>query len=242
MMEDLSVLSRTVRPAELSLRYGSEPDQVADLRLGAAGSSRPLLVFIHGGFWKPDYDRSHAEALSCALADQGWSVLTLEYRRVPGQPDQTCEDIRTALQTLPGQINQHNGQLVLCGHSAGGHLVLWAAASVMPVAAVLALAPAADLQLAQQLDLGESAVQRFLGCEASLRTDLDPMQLPAPQARVVLLQGQQDQIVPPAVAISYCAKFPQTRLVQINQCGHFALIDPASEAWQTVLNELQRLL
>lgn len=244
MAEDLSVLSRKAGAADLTLLYGSAADQVADLRYGRladGGRQRPLLVFVHGGFWKPEYDRQHAEALSCALADAGWTVLTLEYRRVPGKPDLTMADLQTALSILPGQISQHNGQLILCGHSAGGHLVLWAAAAHISAQAVLALAPAADLELAHQLNLGEAAVQRFLGCAPEQRPEYNPMHLAAPQSRVVIVQGLDDDIVPAAVAISYCAKFPATRLVQIKDCGHFAVIDPASAAWQTVVRELQRL-
>ncbi len=58
---------------------------------------------------------------------------------------------------------------------------------------------------------------------------------------VTILQGGDDEIVPPAVATSYCAAFPNTRLVELSGCGHFALIDPATTAWQTVLHELRSL-
>jgi pimeloyl-ACP methyl ester carboxylesterase len=47
--------------------------------------------------------------------------------------------------------------------------------------------------------------------------------------------------VPPAIAKSYCAAFPNARLVQLPGNGHFALIDPASAAWETVLRELKSL-
>lgn len=241
MTEDLSVLSRPGAAPDASLRYGADPDQVADLRLGSRAAELPLLVFIHGGFWKPEYDRQHAAALSTALAQAGWSVLTLEYRRIPGQAYAMLDDVRAALSQLPGQISQHNGEMLVCGHSAGGHLALWVASQLSGVRAALALAPAADLQMAHELDLGEAAVRRFLGCEPAQCRDIDPMHIAAPACPVVIVQGQQDEIVPPALAISYCAKFPQTRLVQLNECGHFALIDPLSSAWPAVIRELGRL-
>lgn len=245
MSEDLSILSRSVKPADLSLAYGEHPDQIADLRYGSQADTFPLLVLIHGGFWKPEYDRSHAEAMSCALAEAGWTTLTLEYRRVSGQPDQTLDDVMRALHTLPAQIQRHNGQILLIGHSAGGHLVLWAAARCaqlgLPIhlKGVLALAPAADLQMAHTMQLGDGAVQRFLGQDPQHRPDINPMSLPAPKVAVRILQGNDDEIVPPVVAASYCAAFPATRLVSLPNCGHFALIDPATEAWESVISELQ---
>lgn len=240
MSEDLSVLTRTGNAPDLTLSYGDEPDQVADIRYGRRGSELPLLVLIHGGFWKPEYDRTHTEAMSSALAEAGWTCLSLEYRRVSGEPDVTHKDIASALATLPVRVERHNGQVVLIGHSAGGHLALWAAATCAchGLQAVLALAPAADLQLAHALNLGDGAVQRFLGEDPLNRPDLNPMTLPAPTVAVTLVQGEDDLIVPPAVAESYCAAFPNTRMVQLSDSGHFALIDPASRAWERILNEL----
>jgi acetyl esterase/lipase len=241
MSEDLSILSRTANPPDLSLRYGDQADQIADIRYGGKGSELPLLVVIHGGFWKPEYDRAHAAAMSYALAEAGWTTLTLEYRRVSGDPDVTLDDIATALKVLPARVQRHNGRVILIGHSAGGHLALWAAvqSAKLELHGILALAPAADLQMAYALDLGDGAVQRFLGQDPVYRSDINPMALPAPAIAVTILQGDDDEIVPPAIATSYCAAFPATRLVSLPHCGHFALIDPATEAWNQVLHELR---
>jgi len=247
MTEDLSILSRTATAPDLTLRYGEHADQIADIRNGTRGNELPLLVLIHGGFWKPEYDRAHAEAMSCALAEAGWTTLTLEYRRVSGAPDVTLDDVMTALEVLPAQVQRHNGEVILIGHSAGGHLVLWAAARCtqmdLPVAiqGVLALAPAADLEMAHTMNLGDGAVERFLGQTPSHRPDIDPMLLPAPSTAVTILQGSADEIVPSELAVSYCNAFPNTRLVQLPDSGHFALIDPASTAWSSLLLELERL-
>jgi acetyl esterase/lipase len=241
MSEDLSILSRTANLPDLTLSYGDQADQIADIRYGNKGSELPLLVLIHGGFWKPEYDRAHAEAMSSALAEAGWTTLTLEYRRVSGQPDLTLDDIATALKCLPTKVSRHNGRVILIGHSAGGHLALWAAVqdTKPELQGVLALAPAADLQLAHALDLGDGAVQRFLGKDPANRIDINPLFLSAPTIAVTILQGDDDAIVPPTVAASYCAAFPATRLVSLPHCGHFALIDPATEAWNHVLHALR---
>ncbi|MBC3881879.1 alpha/beta fold hydrolase [Undibacterium sp. LX40W] len=243
MAEDLSILTRTANPPDATIAYGGEPDQIADIRYGSRGSDLPLLVLIHGGFWKPEYDRAHAEAMSTALAEAGWTTLTLEYRRISGEPDVTVQDLSTAIESLPSRVDRHNGKLLLVGHSAGGHLVLWAAAknSDAPIQGVLALAPAADLEMAHTMKLGDGAVERFLGQGPSNRQDLNPMLMPAPATVVTILHGAEDDIVPLAVAKSYCTAFAETRMVQLPDSGHFALIDPASTAWASVVSELESL-
>jgi acetyl esterase/lipase len=243
LTEDYSILTRTAGPADQTLAYGQHADQVADVRLGQRGKQWPLVALIHGGFWKPAYDRHHTEAMAVALAKAGWTVLTLEYRRIPGDPDAMVHDIQTALTTLPSQVTQHNGQLLLIGHSAGGHLALWAAAalSLPALRGVVALAPAADLRLAHGLQLGSGAVQGFLGSHPDQKPALDPMNLAAPVVPVTVIQGEGDQIVPMAVSQSYCRAFPKTRLRALPEVGHFALIDPQTSAWNAVVNELQNL-
>jgi acetyl esterase/lipase len=241
--EDLSVLTRKSPPPDQSLSYGDEADQVADIRYGRQGAQLPLVVLVHGGFWKPQYDRAHAGAMSSALADAGWTVLTLEYRRIPGQPDATLNDIAEAIRSLPAKVAQHNGKLVLIGHSAGGHLVLWAAASqaILNLQGVVALAPAADLDMAHSLHLGDGAVMGFLGTEPGNRPEANPMRLPESVAPITIIQGGEDEIVPPSVPASYCARFSRTRLVELPECGHFAVIDPLTDAWPVVVSELRKL-
>ena len=238
MSEDRSVLSRAARGPDEELRYGDHADQVIDY--WHAKEYRPLIVFIHGGFWRPDYDRKHARPLGEALSDLGWPVVSLEYRRVPGDPDATTSDIRTALDALPDLVDVHAGY-ILVGHSAGGQLALWLAATTNPVRlrGLIALAPVADLLMADRLELDEGAVQAFIG--SGVRNDLDPVHLPAPIASVTLIHGMDDTRVPLSITESYFAAHPTARLVRVPHCAHYELIDPLSTAWHELTTELTRL-
>jgi acetyl esterase/lipase len=242
--DDDSVLTRAARPPDEVVAYGDAVDQIADVRLGdARARGRPLVLIFHGGFWRPRYDRAHTGPMAEAIADAGWTVASVEYRRVPGRPDATLEDVGSALAALPAMITGHDGRVVLIGHSAGGHLVLWLAAmrAAPSLAGVIALAPAADLTLAQELDLGDGATFAFLGADAAMRPDVDPRRLPSPRVPVTILHGDRDDVVPLAVAESYLAAHPATRLVAVEGAGHFAPIDPLSSTWPSVLEELRRL-
>lgn len=245
MTEDRSVLTRSAPPPDSVVSYGTAPEHVADVRAGdERASSRPLLVVIHGGFWRPTIDRAHTGPMSAALAAAGWTVASIEYRRIPGAPDLTVQDVALALKTLPGQVSRHDGRVVVVGHSAGGHLALWAAAATRtpPLHAALALSPAADLQFAQARNLGDGAAMAFLGADARSRPDLDPARMPAPEVGVTIIHGDADEVVPVELSESYVAAQPQTRLVKLRATGHFAVIDPLSEVWPTVLSELERLV
>lgn len=217
-MEDRSVLSRDARLPDLALSD-------ADVYFG--DPARPVIVLIHGGFWRPEYDRLHLRPLAAALADEGWPVYSIEYRRIPGRPDLLVADVRAALETV-------SGDAILMGHSAGGHLALWAAA-FFKARGVIGLAPVADLELARSLDLDDGAVAAFLG-------DHDQNQYQPGVPAATLIHGTEDTLVPLSLSRAYADRHPECRLVELPGAGHFAVIDPLSDAWPIVIEELRRLL
>lgn len=242
--EDESVLGRDAAPPDAVLAWGELPDQVVDVRYGGVGAARrPLLAIVHGGFWRPRYDRAHTGPMAAALAGAGWTVASIEYRRLPGVPDTSLGDVLAALAALPSLVDGHDGDVVAIGHSAGGHLALLAA--IQPptprLRGVLALAPVADLRLAQTLNLGDGAVTAFLGVDAVARADLDPLRLAPPKIATTIVQGEDDATVPPALAHAYVGAHPQPRFVALPGCGHYAVIDPLSGAWPRVVAEIERL-
>jgi pimeloyl-ACP methyl ester carboxylesterase len=166
-------------------------------------------------------------------------VASIDYRREPGNPDSTATDVRDALDRLPDLMDLQAG-FVLAGHSAGGQLALWAAATFNPIRlrGVVALAPVADLLLADQLELDKTAVQDFLG--GGVRNDLDPTHLPAPIMPVTIVHGTADARVPIAVSESYVTAHPTARLVPVEGAGHYDLIDPQTGAWHHVTAEITR--
>jgi len=94
----------------------------------------PVIVFIHGGCWLSEYDIKHTEAAVTALKDQGYAVWSIEYRRIGdsggGWPG-TFNDISNAVDHIKKLCTRYPldvNRVILMGHSAGGHLALWAAA------------------------------------------------------------------------------------------------------------------
>jgi acetyl esterase/lipase len=242
--DDDSVLTRRAREPDEVTTYGNDADQIADVRFGVEGaSSRPLVLIVHGGFWRPQYDRVHTGPMAEAISVAGWTVASVEYRRVPGEPEKTLQDVSDALAKLPAKVSRHNGKVVLVGHSAGGHLVLWlsSARRTPQLIGTLALAPAADLRLAHELNLGDGAAEAFIGADPRTRPDLDPALRPSPQIPTVIVQGDSDGVVPPSLVDSYSASHSAVRVVRLMGAGHYAPIDPLSTVWPTILKELRAL-
>jgi acetyl esterase/lipase len=242
------VLDRKASPPDAVIRYGDGPEQVADLRLPRLATG-PLVVLLHGGFWRREYDRVHVGPMADGLVRAGYAVATPEYARTGaggGWPS-TFDDVALGVSRLPTLIGKAAGAggPLLVGHSAGGQLVLWCAATGLPpvYAGVLALAPVADLAEGFRLDLDDGAVADLLGGSPDDVPDryaaTDPCALPAPAIPVVLVHGTDDTQVPLDLSRRYAAHVPSAELRVLEGAGHFGLIDPQATAWRAVIEAVR---
>ena len=252
MSED--ILSLAPPKADARVAYGSDPNQFFDLRLPSdkrkPGVLYPVLVNIHGGFWRAKYNLDHSGHLCAALTTKGLATANLEYRRVGndgGAWPGTFADIRSAYNFILQNGCQHNleaRKIIVMGHSAGGQLALCLAAHEPSVKSVISLAGVVDLQRAYQLHLSNDAVVEFLrGTPAEVPDhyrEADPMRLSIPHARQWLIHGSVDDTVPVDFSRNYVSgkhKRPveeTAQLLEIAGAGHFELIDPRSSAWKDV--------
>jgi acetyl esterase/lipase len=237
--EDRSILSRPGPAPDSQENYGPHPDQVIDWYLPAREDAGPVIVFIHGGYWRPEYDREHARSAAGGLAAAGFPTALIEYRRIPGQPDATVTDVGQAIRRAAAGTGGHPERpVIVIGHSAGGHLALLAAADPdLPITGTLALAPLADLRSADELGLDDDAARAFIGAPALERPDLDPCAGPTPTAPVVLVHGLDDSVVPAEMSRTYARRNARS-VVEVPAAGHFELIDPETGAWVRILTEL----
>ena len=253
------ILDRPAPAPDLTVPYGRLPEQVIDLRLPSRPSRpAPLIVLVHGGFWRPAYDRRHLGPMASALAAAGYVVAVPEYRRA-GMAEEgwtgPFNDIAAALDRVAALAEPHGAdtsRVTWAGHSAGGHLVLWAAArpglpagspwreplDSGPATHVVSLAGCSSLRLCAEWGLSGGAVRILMGGgpdEVPERYAVaDPAALPAPPVPVTLVHGSDDDTVPPEMSRAFTAG----RLVEIAGAGHFDLINPHSPAWPRVLSVL----
>jgi acetyl esterase/lipase len=221
-------------------------------------------VLIHGGFWRARYDLRLEDRLVADVAGRGWAAWNLEYRRLGwrsrGGWPATFEDVAAGIDLL-GMLEEplDLARVVGIGHSAGGHLAMWAAARRGLAAAApggdprIRLAGAAsqagvvDLREAARLGLSRRAAESLLGGS--------PIKLPArydfasPIERVPLglpqlvVHGDADDVVPISIARGYseraAAAGDPCELVELAGCGHDEHLDPDTEAWRAVTSWLE---
>jgi acetyl esterase/lipase len=114
-----------------SHRYGPLASQRADLYLPSGPGPHPVMVLIHGGSWQKRYGKIVMRGLAGDLVRRGWAVWNIEYRRLGdgGGWPATFEDVAAAIDHLATLDDPwlDLDRVTLLGHSAGGHLALWAA-------------------------------------------------------------------------------------------------------------------
>jgi acetyl esterase/lipase len=235
--EDRSIFDMEPVTPTKSTPYGNSEDQVIDFYL-PANIAKPLVVLIHGGYWRSEYDRRHCTPLASNIAKDGWPVALIEYRRIIGNPDAMISDVLTAVEVVKKEFSK----IILLGHSAGGHLALLVANQTSAVG-VIALAPVTDLLRAEELDLDEGAVSDFLGCPAEIRRDLDPMRCNQPKMKTVLIHGALDMRVPIQFSRDYLflKQLNDLDLLEVANLGHFELIDPRQEVYQVLKTALSQI-
>ncbi len=240
-----------------TIKYGDDPSQRAELTR-PTGTSKGVVVVIHGGFWRDQYDLSLGRPLATSLAAEGWTAYNIEYRRVGngGGWPQTFDDVAAAIDRLATIDDVDTAKVVTLGHSAGGHLAVWAAGRpqltdarwatpAVPVTAAVSQAGVLDLAGAIAADLGTGAVQRFMGGTVDDRyTQADPTDVIPLAVPVRCVHGADDTTVPLSQSADYVQRATtagaDATLTEV-EGDHFVVIDPTSRAWTLTLEILERL-
>ena len=263
-------LSRRPRDASptLTLGYGepgADPiaDRVGDLRVPPGPGPHPVAVIIHGGFWRAQYGRDLMDTICADLATRGWASWNIEYRRVGagGGWPATFDDVAAAVDQVARFADEHDldpTRTVTVGHSAGGHLALWAAfrhnisegspgaAPLVRPRLAIGQAAVADLRRAANDAVGGSAVPDLMGGRPDELPDRyatgSPFELLPAGTPLLLVHGARDKIVPLSQSEGFVGEARQqgddARLVTVKG-GHFEHLDPSTEAWAAVLEAIE---
>jgi acetyl esterase/lipase len=243
-----------------SLSYGPAHAQVADIwRPPGGDGDRPVVVLIHGGFWRQLYTKRLMHPLAAAVVAHGWVAYNIEYRRVGhfggGGWPRTFADVAAAMEALSEVDGIDRRRIVTCGHSAGGHLALWAATSrpvpdapppSVTVCGAISLAGVVDLVAAARLGLGGGAVEALMGGGAEEFPERYALGSPAAQLPLgvpqYLIHGTADASVPVALSADYveraAALGDDATFVPLPGAGHMDMIDPAGDAFRLVVDVL----
>lgn len=251
----------TVPPRPRRVAYGAHPSQFAELTLPRGQGRVPVVVVVHGGFWRQAYGAELGRPLARDLVAEGRvAALNLEYRRVGGGGGwpATLLDAAAAVDLLAGAAQQEAGgrldlaRVATVGHSAGGHLAVWlaarhrlptgapGAAPAVRLAGAVSQAGVLDLVDASEQRLGAGAVDALLGGRPAEVPDryaaASPAALVPLGVPVVCVHGDADDTVPIRQSERYLAAARAAgdapRLVALKGAGHFEVIDVGDPAWR----------
>lgn len=246
------------------IAYGDEDElQRGALSLPDGEGPHPVVVLVHGGFWRPEYDRSLMDPLAASVVAAGWAAWNVDYRpsgEGGGWPT-TFTDVAAAVDHLDAVAGEHDldlARVAVVGHSAGGTLALWSAARsglpadapgadpVVVPAAVVSQAGVANLAAGSLEALGRGAVDDLMG--GSVTTLGSRYGLASPIERVplgvptYLVHGRDDPIVPPVQTETYRDRATEAgddvTTDLLAGVDHFAVIEPLHPAWQRAVDWL----
>ncbi len=238
------------------IRYADDhPDQHGFLGVPVDGeeTAKALVVLIHGGYWFRGFGANLIAEAATDLRTEGFVTWNVEYRRTGGGGGgypSTFTDIANAIDYIPRLPLKREYPVALVGHSAGGHLAVWAASrtaqtpggpSAVKITHAYALSAVLDLEEAEQKQLGNGAAALLMGGPARQfprRYDLgDPIRLVPASCAVSAIHAADDTIVPTSQSRSY---------VQANRAAggeatfqevavdHLDMVRPDSASWKAV--------
>ena len=124
-----SAQARDTLKAQLDVRYGDGPNETLDI-FPAAQAHAPVVIFIHGGYWR-SLDKSDHSFVAPALHAMGACGVVVNYALCPGTESLpvTIPDIALQMAQATAWVWRHIGEhggdrsnITVIGHSAGGHL------------------------------------------------------------------------------------------------------------------------
>ena len=273
LMTPRDLVSLPARAPDRRVAYGDDSSQYGELRVPSGSGPHPVVVLIHGGCFKAAYATTRdLSPMGDALKDGGIATWNVEYRRL-GQPGSgwpgTYLDIGRAvdhLRVLAREYPLNLARVVIVGHSAGGHLAMWAAARArLPAASPLyardPLPVRGVIDLAGPVDMTANVPGYEALCRDSVITSLlggTPATVPERYAHAspitllpfgvpqVLILGSHENFVPLPLAEAYAQAAARAgdpvRLLVIPGAGHFEIASPRASTWPLVESAIRSLL
>nr|BAL53813.1 lipase [uncultured Planctomycetota bacterium] len=175
--------------AHKDLLYYDGPDKDdqkhrLDLYLPKGAKGYPVLVFVHGGAWMfgdRNFFFGMYERLGRTFARHGVGAAVMSYRLSPAvKHPEHARDVARAVGWVHRNIARYSGdpwQIVLCGHSAGGHLVAlvgldtsYLQAEQVPLQAIRALVPISGVY-----QIPPQGLTRVFDADPQLRQNASPI-------------------------------------------------------------------
>ena len=236
--------------AELRLPYGKGAREHIDLFWPSAKRDTPIVLFIHGGYWR-SLEPAMFSHVAAGANPRGLAVALVGYDLCPDVTiERIIEEVRDAAIFL---WRRHGRKFVACGHSAGGHLAAcllatdWKQrapdlpADLVPAAFSLSglfdLTPLVNVSMNQELMLDAAKAWRvsplFWEIPAGART-LEAW-VGGNESSEFLRQSR-------AIADAWGKKGVAARYVEVEGANHFTIVDPLCDPKSAMAERLVELV
>ncbi|MGE3150264.1 MAG: alpha/beta hydrolase [Pseudorhodoplanes sp.] len=242
-------MSRTEGRVELGLSYGASDRQSLDLFFPEDAADAPVAMFIHGGYWRA-LEPQFFSHLACGLNARGAIVAVPGYDLTP----QVCigdiiGQMRKACLFLWERFTR---RILVCGHSAGGHLAAcllatdWKAldpampADFVPASTAISglfdLEPLMHTSMNQDFRLTDERARRW-----------SPLHWPAPRGSILdaVVGGEESSEYlrqSRVMTETWGAQGTQTRCEVVAGANHFSIIAPLADPQSDMVERLSALL
>lgn len=273
LMSPQALQALPAKPADKRIAYGEDSSQYGDLRIPPGPGPHPVAVLIHGGCFKAAYANVRdLAAMADTLKAEGIATWSIEYRRLGesggGWPGTYLDISRGVdhLRTIAREYALDLNRVVLVGHSAGGHLAMWAAGrSRVPPASEIhtdnPLRVRGVIDLAGPVDMAAHITEYQTLCRDSVITTLlggtpekvsqrymeaSPIKLVPLGVPQVLISGEFEEFVPRPLVEAYATTAgnagDSVRVIVIPGVGHFEIANPHASPWPAVESAIRSLL
>ncbi len=248
--------------------------QYGDLRVPQGKGPFPVVVLIHGGCWIYNLGTSKFMApMADDLKKRGYATWNIEYRPADyeggGWPG-TFQDVGNAvdfLQEIAPRYNLDLNKVVIVGHSAGGHLALWAASrqklandsvlaskNLLPIRGVISLAGPGDLKTyiptGERVCKNNTIFKLLVGQTGELLNErisqVSPIEMLPLGVKQIIITGDNDKGVPPQLGEDYIKtaqkKGDDATFMLAKDAGHYEALAPNSHVWPMVLISIEAIL
>lgn len=251
--------------ADHRIYFGEDSLQFGDLWL-PEGEIESTVILIHGGCWLSAYPGVELmNPMADELRNRGFAVWNLEYRRIGhdggGYPG-TFLDIANGadyLKVIAQEYHLDLTNVIVAGHSAGGHLATWLASQnniadtsplynpdAISVSSVISLAGINDLERYARYgasSCGNNTVETLINFNErgeDAYQDTSPLRLLPIRVPFVEVVAAFDAPVPPFFGYHFVEAIKKNgdnaTLILLPNAGHFEMISPWTNEWETVLD------
>lgn len=240
--------------------YGHYSQQFAQLYNAKCANNTPVVIVIHGGYWKDNHNLDSYATSSIVDYLQTFEVAiwNIEYRRMNAEgenikapwpaPFKDIADGIDHLRTIKDIEGLDLNRILLIGHSAGGHLATWAASrasinsdselyseSPLPIQRIISIAGILNLHALQDVDQ-PAQIQRLMGGSPQTHPEryraCDPCFLNNTYMNLTVVHGRKDACVEVSQALHFCSKAKgNVEQIIIEEADHFSML-PHDGQWQ----------